>query len=218
MMNKVVKIDPEKPDPALVERTARVLSMGGMIIFPTETFYGLGVDATRPDAIARIYKVKGRPFNKPLPVLISSIDQLAQLVEEIPKSAGVLIDRFWPDGLTLVFRAAPVVPSILTAGTGKIGIRFCSEPIVNGIIDRLGHPITATSANISGHDSVSDPQLVNEVLVREADLVLDGGITSGGAPSTVVDVTTTPVSIIRRGVVSEKSIKDCLASQPTNIL
>ncbi len=188
-------------------KAVRVLKSDGVIAYPTETFYGLGARADSQKAVERIFKIKKRKEFNPLLIIISSEDMLKDFVAEIPEAARMLIKRFWPGGLTIVFRAKHTVLPPLTGGTGKIGIRLSSHPISRAIVDMLGVPITGTSANISGD---SPPTLADEVMDgigKEIDLIVDGGKTEGGKPSTLIDVTTSPPRIIRDGAIPSHEIE-----------
>jgi len=198
---RILTIDPAAPEPAAIEEAARLLRSGGLVAFPTETFYGLGANALDPGAVARVFVAKGRPPEKPLLVLVDSMAMVEKLVAEIPPRATGLMDRHWPGPLTLVLRAAPGLPPGLTAGTGTLGVRLPGHPLALALVRAAGVPVTAPSANPSGGPS---PRLAEEVLAGlggRIDLVLDGGPTPGGAPSTVLDLTEEPPRVLRQGAV-----------------
>lgn len=175
---------------------------GRVVAFPTETFYGLGADALNEKALKKIFQVKGRDERNPLPLLIADRTWLPGLVKMIPPLAEQLIARFWPGPLTLVFEASPHLPSILTAQTGKIGLRISSHPIAQALVQAVGRAISATSANRSGHPSASSPAEVLQALAQDLEAILDGGETKGGLGSTVVDVSGASPKIIRQGAIS----------------
>ncbi len=197
----MLTVDAGAPDPAVLERAASALKTGQVVAFPTETFYGLGAAALDPVAVGRIFAAKGRPETKPLPVLVASSAMLDTIVADVPARARQLMARHWPGPLTLVFRARPEVPESVTAGTGTVGARLSSHPVATGLALALGGPVTAPSANPSG---AAPPTTAAEVL-RYFDgaiaIVLDGGPTTGGAPSTVLDVTVEPPRLLREGPV-----------------
>jgi L-threonylcarbamoyladenylate synthase len=197
----VIQLDPEDPEPEGLARGAAVLRRGGVVAFPTETFYGLGADAWNPGAVRRVFEVKGRPESKPLLVLVSSVAMAESLVDEIPSQARGLMDRYWPGPLTLVFRALARVPSEVTAGTGTIGIRFPGNRIARALVDAADTPITAPSANPSGAAPAVSAGEVVQAFAGRIELVLDGGPTAGGPPSTVLDVTAEPFRVLRPGAV-----------------
>jgi L-threonylcarbamoyladenylate synthase len=187
---------------AAAREAASVLRAGGLVAFPTETFYGLGGAALDARAASRVLEAKGRVDGKPLLVLVDSIMMVATLAAEIPEPARDLMARHWPGALTLVLRAANGVPSAITAGTGTVGVRLPAHPLARGIVGALGAPVTAPSANLSGE---APPRTAAEVLAQlegRIELVLDAGATAGGLPSTVLDVTVEPPRVIRQGVVS----------------
>jgi L-threonylcarbamoyladenylate synthase len=198
---EIVRIDPVAPDERLLRKAARVLRRGGLVAFPTETFYGLGAAALDRDAIRRVFEVKGRPASMPLLALVDSEAMLVCVAPEIPARARELIARHWPGALTLVLRAAPAVPAELTAGTGTIGVRLPAHVVARALVRALGAPVTAPSANPTGADPPTTAAAVLAHFGDAVDLVLDGGPTPGGAPSTVVDVTVDPPRVIRRGAV-----------------
>ena len=180
-----------------------MLKGGGMVAFPTETFYGLGVNARDAAAVARVFVAKGRPADKPLLVLVDSLDMVPEVAAALPERAQYLIGRYWPGPLTLILPARPDLPAALTAGTGGIGVRLAAHPVAHALVRAAGVPVTAPSANAHGAPS---PRTAAEVLsslggVPGLDLVLDAGSTPGGPPSTVIDVQVTPARVVRAGAV-----------------
>jgi L-threonylcarbamoyladenylate synthase len=201
-MTLCLKIDFEKPDTENLAEAVRILREGGVIAFPTETFYGLGADARNEAAIEKIFRIKGRDFKNPLPLIVASNQEVISFVEEIPEAAQILMNAFWPGPLTLVFRASSSVLPRLTADTGKIGIRVSSHPIARFLAEGLGGPLTATSANLSGGPECSSADAVINALGDFPDAVIDGGKTPGGKGSTVLDVAVFPPRILREGAIS----------------
>ena len=200
-MALILKIDPVQPEADLIAQATAVLKGGGVIAYPTETFYGLGVDATNVKAVERLFAVKGRDFKNPIPVVVGDIAILNQVVTDVPPLAQKLIDRFWPGPLTLVFSAAPVIPDRLTADTGKIGVRISSHPIARLLTGQLGSPLTSTSANRSGQKECITAQEVMEKIGDDLDGIIDGGETPGGRGSTILDITQNPPVVLRSGVI-----------------
>ncbi len=201
MTTRVIAVDAAAPDPRALADAAGVLRDGGVVAFPTETFYGLGAAALDARAARRIYELKGRPASSPLLVLVDSIE-MAETIAVIPARARRLIAEHWPGALTLVFAARDVVPSEVTASSGTVGVRLSSHAIARGLVTALGAPVTAPSANRSGR---TPPRTVADVATEfntGIDLVLDGGTTPGGLPSTVLDVTTDPPRMVRQGAVT----------------
>jgi L-threonylcarbamoyladenylate synthase len=198
-MTRTVVVDPAVPEPAALAAAAAVLRRGGLVAFPTETFYGLGAGALHPAAVRRVAEVKGRPEGKPLLILVDSVAMVDVVALEITARARELMARHWPGALTLVLRARPEVPAEVTAGSGTVGVRLSPHPVARGLVRALGEPVTAPSANPSGG---SAPTTAAEVLAHfggRIELVLDAGTTAGGEPSTVLDLTTGPPRLIRAG-------------------
>ena len=206
----LIKVDTEDNLKMGLKKAADSILSGGLVAIPTESFYGLAVNATNTRAIQRLLDVKKRGADQPILILIPSVEQLAQYVVLIPQIARPLMKKFWPGGLTLIFEAKPNLPRELTAGTGKIGIRLSSHPVATALAQAVGSPITATSANISGQPACSSAKEVSKQLGKRVDLILDGGETAGGKGSTVLDVTMDPPVVVREGMVSWEKIKECL--------
>lgn len=210
MPPKSIKIDSERDLQSAVTKAADVIKSGGVVAFPTESFYGLAVNATEARAIQRLFDVKKRSGAQPILILIPDVEQLDRYVTHIPEIARMLMNKFWPGGLTLIFEAKPNLPAGLTAGTGKVGVRLSSHPVATALAQAVGSPITATSANISGQPACSSAKEVFQSLGGKVDLILDGGETAGGKGSTVLDVTMDPPVVVREGMVSGKQIRKCL--------
>lgn len=213
-MTVLLKTDPRNPDAEILAEASGILRRGGMIAFPTETFYGLAVDASQEAAVEKIFRIKGRESGNPVSVIVDSPEGVIPLVAEIPETARGLMEKFWPGPLTLVFHAASPVSVRLTGGTGKIGIRVSSHPIAQLLAERLSGPITATSANPSGGRECTTPEEVIHLLGTGLDAILDGGPTQGGMGSTVLDITAFPPAVLRAGAVSPREILDFLGLSP----
>jgi L-threonylcarbamoyladenylate synthase len=209
-MPEIITLDPDRPDQSLIAKVGNILKKGGVIAFPTETFYGLGTDCDNEEAIEKIYTIKGRSFDKPIPIIIGQRRYINKYATSIPEAGKKLMDRFWPGGLTLLLPASPRLPQKLTAGSGKIGIRLSSNTIATGLADTLSGGLTATSANISGEKECSTVHEVIGSLGEIIDLYVDGGRTPGGMGSTIVDVTVDPPVIIRKGVIPSELIIDTM--------
>jgi len=193
----------------IVAEAVRVLKSGGIIAYPTETFYALGVNAMDEGALKRLYKLKGRPKKKPLPVIVGDKKRLKMLIKNLPPQAEKLIKRFWPGPLTIVFEASSDIPELLTAKTGKIAIRIPGEKVAFYLAKKTGFPITSTSANPSGNQPAIKPDRVIEYFGDRIDFLIDGGETPGGKPSAIVDVTG-PVRILREGAVPSRVVLDMI--------
>jgi L-threonylcarbamoyladenylate synthase len=211
-MPQVIEINPAKPQDALIRRAVVVLQAGGVVAFPTETFYGLAVDAMNDEAIGRIFRIKGRTFTNPIALIAGDESGIGALVAEIPVAARKLMRAFWPGPLTLLFSASPRISPRLTAGTGKIGIRISSHPIAAGLAARLGGPVTATSANLSGAPECVAAAEVLASLGDRVDLIIDGGATPGGKGSTLLDITADPPVCLREGAITRVNIQEALKS------
>lgn len=215
-MPEIVKIDPINPERPLILKAARILREGGIVAYPTETFYGLGADAENVKAIERIYTIKGREDKKPISILIGSKEDITKYALHITERGEKLMNRFWPGALTLVFEASRNVPEILTAGTGKIGIRLSSHAISTHLVQNIPESLTATSANVSGKKECSSAREVMEGLGNAIDAVIDGGTTPGGLGSTILDVTEDPPRILREGIIPISLINEILRYDSVN--
>ena len=200
-------------EPSLRE-AAGIVRGGGIIAFPTETFYGLGACPFDDRAVQRIADLKGRSLRTaPILVLIRSRADLDALVSEITPAAERLMAACWPGPLTIVFRASGAVPSVLTAGTGTIGVRLPAHPDVQRLLEAVGGPLTGTSANRTGQPPATTVDDVERALGGGVDAILGGGTTPGGLPSTVVDTTVTPIRVIREGRVPTAAVLSIINSR-----
>jgi len=197
---RVVTVDPRVPAAAVLREAATHLGEGALVAFPTETFYGLGAAALDPAAITRIFGLKGRPESKPLLALVDSV-VMAETVAHVSPAARIMMARHWPGARTIVLSARAGVPDVLTAGTGTIGLRASPHPVALGLVRAFGRPVTAPSANPSGDEPPVSAARVLDYFPEGITLVLDGGPTAGGEPSTVLDMTVEPPRILRQGVV-----------------
>jgi L-threonylcarbamoyladenylate synthase len=200
-VSRLVAVDAAAPSPVAIEQAAAVLRADGLVAFPTETFYGLGAAALRPAAVQRVLEVKGRPEGKPLLVLVDSVAMVERLAATISARARELMARHWPGALTLVLAARADVPAEVTAGGGTIGVRLSAHPVARALVSALGGPITAPSANPSNAEPPTTAAGVVGYFGDALPLVLDGGPTPGGPPSTVLDVSVEPPRLIRAGAV-----------------
>ena len=196
-MTKIVKINRKDPDPVLRE-AARQVKEGKVIVFPTDTLYGIGAGIHDEKAIDRIFRIKKRAREKPILILIEKPSDIFSLIKRMPSAGSELIDRFWPGPLTLIFEASQNLSSRLTGNTGKIGIRCPDSLWVNRLLFFLKSPITATSANRSHDPPCHTAREAEKCFGDRVDLILDGG-TLVSEPSTVVDVTGEELKIIRQG-------------------
>lgn len=192
----------------LSDQVKQTVARGGIVALPTETYYGLGVNPFDPQAVDRLLRIKGRTDGKPILVLIGHREQLSMLVREVSPVATLLMDRFWPGPLTILFAAAPSLPSNLTAGTGVIGVRLSSCRPLAELLTATG-PLTGTSANRAGDFPAQEANRVQECLGQDVALIVDAGPTPGGPPSTVVDARET-VRVIREGAVARQTLQNVL--------
>ncbi|MBW2058831.1 MAG: threonylcarbamoyl-AMP synthase [Deltaproteobacteria bacterium] len=184
-----------------MEEIARLLRKGGIIAYPTETVYGLGVDAFNEAAVGRLFELKSRAPKKPVSVLVRDQDMLDLVVSGVPPMARPFMEEFWPGALTIVFPASDLVPSVLTGQTGTIGVRISPHPFVRGLFQVFDSPLTSTSANISGGRSLMEPEDIVRTFGGRIDLVIDMPGSMEGRSSTLLDVTGERPRIIRRGAV-----------------
>lgn len=198
---------------AVIAHAAVVLRQGGLVAFPTDTLYALGADASSPSAIERVFAVKGRRLSSPIPLLVADLAMAIQLVGTLPEAAVRLAERWWPGPLTLIVSAPRSICTLLTAGTGRIGLRVPDAAIAHALICRFGGPVTGTSANRSGGKDPLDAVDVLRQLGNRVDLILDGGPVTGGSSSTVVDVTISPPLVVRQGPVRREAILRLLGLQ-----
>ncbi len=181
------------------------LKSGGIIAIPTDTVYGLAADPFNPDAVQRLYTVKGRPDGKPIPLVLSSVADVHRVSQNLPEFFFHLTDRFWPGGLTIVIEAKGLLP-VLTAGGNTVGVRIPDNPLLLQILRAFGGPAAITSANLSGEPPATSPEEIGEVLASRIDMIVDGGKTPGPIPSTVYDISVSPPVIRRHGVISEETL------------
>ena len=208
---------PRLPDtPENRQAAGRLLREGGVVVYPTDTLYGLGACVFHAGAIDRVFAIKGRPASQPLPVLVDSVERLAEVASEVPPIALVLAQAFWPGPLTLVLPKHSRLPDAVTGGGDTVAIRQPAHSSPLALIAACGCPITGTSANRSGGP---DPATADEAIAQlgdSVDMVLDGGPARLGTSSTVVDVTTTPARVLRLGAVPlEKLRRVCPVQEPS---
>jgi L-threonylcarbamoyladenylate synthase len=181
------------------EEALRVLKSGGIVAYPTESFYALGVNATDGDAVKRLFELKRRPVDKPLPIIVGDTEVLGAIVKNIPEQAKGLMERYWPGPLTLIFEGLESIPALLTGGTGKVAVRIPGRSAAFDLAKALKIPLTATSANPSSQPPAIDSEKVADYFGDKVDLIIDSGKAPGGKPSTIMDVTVNPPEILREG-------------------
>jgi len=206
-MSLIVQLDPLHPDEKMLRTAVACLREGKTVAFPTETFYALGVSAYHEEAVKKIFSIKGRTDDKPLPLIIHRASMLEEVACQIPECACALMHQFWPGPLTLIFKASEKIPPLLTAHTGTVAVRESSHPLAQLLVTGAQVPITATSANASGYPSCASAGDVARQLGDRIDLIVDGGPTAGGLPSTIVDLTSAPPRIVREGAIPPELLK-----------
>ena len=210
MQTKTVKIDSNNIDQNAMAEAAEIIRQGGLVAFPTETVYGLGADALRPEASKKIYEAKGRPSDNPLIVHICEFEQLVSIAKEVPKEAKVLADAFWPGPLTMILPKADIVPRETTGGLDSVAVRFPSDRIAQELIKAGGGFVAAPSANTSGRPSPTMAEHVEEDLGDAIEMIIDGGQVGIGLESTIVDFTEDAPVVLRPGYISLEMLKDTL--------
>jgi len=197
---RVVSVDPANPRASSLDAAVETLHAGGSVALPTETFYGLACDGLDGDALARINRLKGKPAGEPILLLLADIGQVEQIASELPPTFNALAERFWPGPLTLVVPARSGLPAEVGGAGGTVAVRVPGLALPRLLARRLGRPISGPSANRSGEPPCRSAAAVAEIFGDEVDLVLDGGPTAGGAPSTIVDLTGDLPRVLRDGL------------------
>lgn len=210
MKTQIIEIDPENIDNQKLASAAQILKNGGTVAFPTETVYGLGANALDEQAVKKIFEAKGRPSDNPLIIHIAKEEELLPLVQEIPFKARLLMEKFWPGPLTMIFKRTALVPDVITGGLNTVAIRMPSHPIAHKLIEMAGVPVAAPSANISGKPSPTKGQHVIKDLSGRVDFIISGGSCEVGLESTVLDMTEEIPVILRPGGVTREQLEEVL--------
>ena len=192
--------------PGALDRAVDLLRRGEVIAHPTDTVYGLAAHALLPRAVARLYQVKQRPAHLAIPLLLADPADLDLVCVDVPPVARALADRFWPGALSLVLRRAPTLPDAATAGGPTVAVRLPDDDLVRRLGRALGAPLAATSANLHGQPPPVTAAQVGATLGGRIRLILDGGPCTGGIPSTILDLTTSPPAILRPGPVTAEAL------------
>lgn len=212
-----VELDPQRPDPRVLLRAAGIIRQGGIVAYPTETYYGLGADPFSGAAMERLFEAKGRPADRSVILLLSHAGQAFDVADPT-KGMKVWLDKlaraFWPGPLTVVLpaRRGRAVPAL--AGAGSVAVRISSCPAAWQLVRAIGGPITSTSANLSGAEPAASAQAIDAALIARIDLILDAGPAPGGLPSTLLDLTGGRPAILREGKVSAEAVAAVLGIQP----
>lgn len=207
---ELLRVNAQSPEAEVLQYASDFLTRGSVVAIPTDTFYGLAADPFNLSAVDEIYKIKGRPETRALPILVRSLEQAMQLAREVPQNFLRLAQEFWPGALTLVVDAANRLPLKVTANTGKVALRWPKNDVARRLIEEFEGPITGTSANISGFPSCSSAEQVLKQLGARVPLVLDSGETGGTIGSTIVEVHGGAWKIIREGAIPVGDIQKAL--------
>lgn len=183
---------------SLIDRAVSILNRGGVVAFPTDTVYGIGVHPCQPEAVRKLYQVKGRPIDKPIPILLGSIGDVEQVAQNVPESFFQLANRYWPGELTLIVEAKNLPPEV-TAGGKTVGLRMPNHALALKLLRSFGRPIATTSANKSDEMPATSTEEVRDNLGKLVDLILDSGQTLTKTASTVLDLSVCPPQIRRHG-------------------
>lgn len=201
-MPPTVQVVPNTATRQWRDTAVHLLQAGGVILYPTETFYGLGCRCDDSAALDRIYRIKQREASQPLLLLVADIAMLGQVAARVPAPARALVARWWPGPLTLLLPARPGLPACLVGPGNTVGCRQSSCSTATAIVAGLGCPLTSTSANLSGEPPPVSISMVSIAVRSAVDLIIDAGTTPGGAPSTIVDTTCSPHRIVRAGAIA----------------
>jgi len=205
----LIEIDPEAPSETAIARAAAVIRRGGIVAIPTDTLYALVCDPVSLLAVGRIFAAKGRESTRSLPVLVSDVMMAEELTREVSTRFFLLARRFWPGGLSIIVPASSKVPLKVTGNTGRLSLRQPKAKVPTALLEKLGQPLVATSANLSGQPTCASGIEVFGVMDGRVDLILDGAAIAGPG-ATTVDITEPYWRVIREGVIPEKDIAEVL--------
>ncbi len=205
MAKRTQVINSHNPDCGLI--ASEVLERGGVVVYPTETLYGIAAPALDKKAVDRVYEIKGRPKDMPIPLLVRDFSMLAS-VAEVNERVSALAENFWPGALTLVLKEKGNLPKVITAGTGKVAVRISGNEFVKSLFKYFNQPITSTSANVSGGENLTTFDDIQKVFINRVDLIIDSGNIPASKGSTVLDLTVNPPKILRPGDIKEQELKE----------
>ncbi|HUY14867.1 MAG TPA: L-threonylcarbamoyladenylate synthase [Terriglobia bacterium] len=206
-MAQILKVDDTRLE-AAIEYSVRLIHGGKVVAFPTDTFYALGADPLNLAAVSEVFRIKGRAANRPLPLLVSSLDQAADLTSNPPGLFFKLAAKYWPGPLTLVVPASQLIPYKVTGNTGNVGLRCPQSDFALELIKAVGRPLTGTSANLTEHPACSTAEEVERQVGRDLPLILDAGPSGGELASTVVDLCGEYPRVLRAGLISEEELQE----------
>ena len=208
----LLEINSENPDLSKIQTAAQIIQKGGLVAFPTETVYGLGADALNPAAILALFEAKKRPLDNPPIVHIADSSEVYKLTQEVSKNAELLMSKFWPGPLTLVFKKSDLVPNVTVAGLDTVAIRMPNHKVALALIKQSRCSIAAPSANLAGKPSPTTAKHVYQDLNGRIDVILDGGPTNIGVESTVLDLSIDPPVLLRPGGTTFEALKQVLSN------
>lgn len=207
---KIIQVDLNKDYDDTIREAVEVINNGGVIVYPTDTLYGLGANALNPEAVERVFAIKGRDSSKPLPIIVKNMIWVQELAHVSARNRGIL-EKTWPGKFTAVLPKKNIIPAAVNAGEKSIGVRIPDFPFTDKLLGKFGYPLTATSANVSGHEPTNSIDKIVEIFSRRAvrpDLVIDAGDLPVSEPSVIVDLTTSKPKVLRVSPTSpEKLIK-----------
>ena len=209
---ELLNISSEAPEKSALQYAGDMITSGKVVAVPTDTFYALTADPFNLAAIEAVFRIKGRPETRALPILVDSVERAISLIRDVPDNFLKLSQQFWPGPLTLVIEATDRLPLKVTGNSGRVALRWANSRIVSGLIASVGGPITGTSANLSGFPSCTNAQQIMKQLGDRLPLVLDAGDTGGQLASTIVALRGDEWAIVRDGVIPEDDIRKALDS------
>jgi L-threonylcarbamoyladenylate synthase len=209
MATDLIVIEPDRPGAEALDRAAAAIRRGRVVAIPTDALYSLVADPFNLHAVRLVFLAKGREAQRSLPLLVPDATAAEDLAKEVPARYYVLARRFWPGPLTIILPAAAKVPLKVTGNTGRLALRQSRSAVANGLLERLGHALISTSANISGQPTCKSGIEAFGVLDGRVDLVLDGGLCAGPG-NTTVDITDPVWKLIRQGAITEREVAECL--------
>ena len=210
MSAEILKVQQQAPEAPHIQYAASFIIRGAVIGIPTDTFYGLAADPFNLSAVEQIYRIKGRPEARALPILVNSLEQAVTLARDLPPSFLLLAEKFWPGALTLVVDSTHKLPLKVTANTGRVALRWPNSPVACAVIQAAGMPVTGTSANVSGFPACSSGDQVFRQMGDRLPLIIDSGDTGAALGSTIVELRDDTWRIIREGLLAEAEIRDVL--------
>jgi L-threonylcarbamoyladenylate synthase len=205
-----LRVTPVDPSPAIIAKAADAIIHGGVVAMPTDTLYGLAVDPFNTTAVEKLFALKGRAENQPIPLVATDNGQVYDWIGELSPLGFLLAEKFWPGPLTLIMRAPLTIDRRIAGAGHTVGVRVPEHDVTRALCAAAGRPLTATSANISGQPATADPEVVVRTIGSGLDVLLDAGTTRGGAPSTLVDVTRPDPILVREGAIPWAMVLACV--------